>query len=207
MGRMVEVKGSLTSWNSLLRLKASLIPESLQSALRAGTYSWKVAGSTGSPALFSKAIRNIPCFSFSECCQGMPSLSRFQKHPQALKDVVEDGVRNSSSAFWLNSRPWMMHICLRKMDLPLSPAPSSRILSSRPIARCSRASSVVAALSDLGSELRATPALRSLAPASADSKQRLRVRTTHGHDRPQAAAAPALRGHVLSVSVRLFLPF
>lgn len=33
----VEDEGSLTSWNSLLRLKASLIPESLQSALRAGT--------------------------------------------------------------------------------------------------------------------------------------------------------------------------
>lgn len=66
----------LTSWYSLRRLKASLIPESLHRAPSAGTYSWKVAGSTGIPALFSKAIKNIPCFSFSVYCQGIPSLSR-----------------------------------------------------------------------------------------------------------------------------------
>lgn len=66
----------LTNWYSLRRLKASLIPESRHSALSAGTYNWNMAGSTGIPALFSKAIKNIPCFSFSVYCQGIPSLSR-----------------------------------------------------------------------------------------------------------------------------------
>lgn len=52
------------------------MPLSFQSACRAGTYSWKVQGSTGMPALLSKDITNMPCFSFSEFCQETPSLSR-----------------------------------------------------------------------------------------------------------------------------------
>lgn len=37
---------------------------------------------------------------------------------------------NSSLAFWSKSCPWIMRICLRKVDLPLSPAPSNRIFTS-----------------------------------------------------------------------------
>lgn len=39
--------------------------------------------------------------------------------------------RNSSLASWSKSCPWMMRICLRKVDLPLSPAPSKSIFTSR----------------------------------------------------------------------------
>lgn len=39
--------------------------------------------------------------------------------------------RNSSLARWSKSCPWIMRICFRKVDLPLSPAPSSNIFTSR----------------------------------------------------------------------------
>lgn len=38
---------------------------------------------------------------------------------------------NSSLARWSKSCPCMMRICLRKVDLPLSPAPSKSILTNR----------------------------------------------------------------------------
>lgn len=99
--------------------------------------------------------------------------------------------RNSNSAFWSNSLPWMIRICLRKVDLPLSPAPSSRILTRRLTALRSRAS--IASISRLlrlasrsASRLRSLPSRLgcSRPVASAGSRQRLRVRTT-----PDMAAA------------------
>lgn len=95
--------------------------------------------------------------------------------------------RKSSSAFWSNSFPWMILICLRNVDLPLSPAPSSRIFTRRRTERLSRAS--MASISRLRrfasrsgftsrSRARSFPVLLSSWAASAGSRHRLRVRTT-----------------------------
>lgn len=95
--------------------------------------------------------------------------------------------RNSNSAFWSNSFPWIILICFRNVDFPLSPAPSSKIFTNRRIERLSRAS--IASISLLrrfasrswcGSRVSRVRSL--LLPlswlASAGSKHRLRVRTT-----------------------------
>lgn len=53
------------------------MPASAQSALSAITYSWNSLGSTPeAPTRPSHDITSMPCFSFSQLCQLIPSLSR-----------------------------------------------------------------------------------------------------------------------------------
>lgn len=100
-----------------------------------------------------------------------------------LEDVVEDGVAELSSAFWSNSRPWMMRICLRKVD-PCCPCP-------RPAAGSDEAPHGAAAgqprvdvpaapprlAPRVAGPAAARPALGQGPAGSAGSRQRLRVRT------------------------------